>query len=209
MARAIVETKLQSPVTLIIHRYLENQENVEALLDTLYTYIRKLGVIQGDREMVQGMANELLGEVVTEALTHGERYDPNRKLRLWLNGIALNIVKRKKVELIKRFHREPSFSDIQRNQDSSSEEAFFEQFVAHAEAGPEQDVEAMEQFEALLSLTSENDQRTLRLYILHDFDARRLARELDITPDAARQRISRALRQLRTILEKRGGENNE
>src|SRR5437870_2082061 len=117
MARAIVETKLQSPVTLIIHRYLENQENVEALLDTLYTYIRKLGVIQGDREMVQGMANELLGEVVTEALMHGERYDPNRKLRLWLNGIALNIVKRKKVELIKRFHREPSFSDIQRNQD--------------------------------------------------------------------------------------------
>lgn len=209
MARAIVETKLQSPATLMIHRYLENQGNVEALLDTLYTYIRNLGVIQGDSETVQEMAHELLGEVVTEALTYSERYDPSRQLRLWLNGIALNIVKRKKAERIKHYYREPSFSDLQRNLDASSDEAFFEQFVALAEASPEQDVEAMEQFEAMLSLTSENDQQLLRLYILRDFDARRLALELGITPAAARQRLSRALRQLRMILEKQGGEHNE
>src|SRR4051812_24505844 len=121
MARAIVETKLQSPATIMIYRYLENQENVDALSDTLYTYIRELGVAQGDKVTVQEMAGELLGEVVVEALTYCERYDPSRKLRLWLNGIAKNIVLRKRTERGKRFHRERPVSDIPHTQDASSD----------------------------------------------------------------------------------------
>lgn len=209
MTRAIAETEAKASAMNTIYRYLEDEENVKALLDTLYMYIRQLGVVQGDNVVVQKMAEELLGDVVIQILTNSERYDSSRKLRPWLNGIALNIVRRKKDEQIKRYQRELSFSHVQHTQNVLSDNAFFEQFVTRTEAGPEQSVEAMEQFEALLSLMTESDQQILRLYILHDFNAVQIASKLGITHQAARQRISRMRKQLRTILERQGGKPNE
>jgi RNA polymerase sigma factor (sigma-70 family) len=209
MTQTVVGTNVQSSVATVVYQHLEVQENVEDLLDTLYVLITNLGIVQGDRDAVQKMAHELLGEVIKEALTHGYRYDPGiSKPRTWLNGIARNIAKRKKVELNQLYKREQSFSDLQHRQGVLDDDAFFDQFIGLAVAGPEQDVETMEQFEIILSLATENNQRLLRLYILHDFDATRLAQVLNIKPETARQRICRALKQLRAILEKQKGEPN-
>ena len=209
MTRSIVEAEAQPSAVSMLYHHLESQENVEALLDTLFVLIRKLGLVLGDKVAVQEMANELLGEVVKEALMHGNRYDPSRsRPGTWLNRIAVIIIKRKRDEIIRLAKREPSFSSLRPNQDVPSEDVLLDQFVDPTAVDPEQNLEAEEQFESLLSLTSESNQELLRLYIVHDFDAARLSLKLGITKEAARQRISRALKQLRAVLEEQGGERN-
>lgn len=64
MTRSIVEAEAQPSAGSMLCHHLESQENVEALLDTLFVLIRKLGLVLGDKVAVQEMANELLGEVV-------------------------------------------------------------------------------------------------------------------------------------------------
>lgn len=205
--QAIVKTKLQSPdTTILVYRYLE--ENTESLLGTLRTFILSLGVVRDSSETVQAVAVELLNEVVVEALAHSDRYDPKRQLGAWLWGIALNITKRRKAERVQSYGRESTFSTLQHNHDASNDDAFFDQFASLMVVGPEQDVEAKEQFEILLSLTSEDDQQVLRLAILHDLDNVQMAQALAIKPDAVRQRFHRALKRLRAILEEQRGESN-
>jgi RNA polymerase sigma factor (sigma-70 family) len=210
MTRSIVEAEAQSSAASLLYRHLEVPENVKALLDTLMVLIPQYGVVQGNRAAVQEMANELLGEVVTEVLTHSDRYDPSRsKPGTWLNQTVVIIIKRKRSQINKINKREPSFSYLQPNQEISSENEFFDQFADPTYVDPEQDVEANEQFESLLSLTSESNRELLRLYIVDDFAATRLSLKLGITKEAVRQRISRALKQLRTALLKvQGGERN-
>ena len=201
MTRSIVEAEAQSSAASLLYQHLEVPENVKALLDTLMVLIPQYGVVQGNRAEVQEMANELLGEVVTEVLTHSDRYDPSRsKPGTWLNQTAVIIIKRKRSQINKINKREPSFSYLQPNQEISSENEFFDQFADPTYVDPEQDVEANEQFESLLSLTSESNRELLRLYIVDDFDATRLSLKLGITKEAVRQRISRALKQLRNVL---------
>lgn len=209
MTRSIVEVEAQPSAASILYHHLESPENVEALIDTLFVLIPQYGLVQGNRAAVQEMAEELLGEVVKEVLTHSDRYDPSRsKPGTWLNGAAVIMIKRKRAEIIKLNNREPSFAYLQLDQDISSENEFFDQFVDSTSVDPEQGVVANEQFESLLSLTSESNRELLRLYIVHDFDDTRLSLKLGITKEAARQRISRALRQLRTTLKELGGERN-
>lgn len=209
MTPGIAEAEAKPSAVSILYHHLENPENVEALLDTLFVLIRQYGLVQGNRAAVQKMAEELLGEVVLEVLTHGDRYDPGRsKPGTWFNGAAVIMIKRKRAEIIKLNQREPSFAYLQLDQDLSSENEFFDQFVDPTSVDPELDVEANERFESLLSLTSDSNRELLRLYIVHDFDDIRLSLWLGITREAARQRISRAIRQLRTILQEQGGERN-
>jgi RNA polymerase sigma factor (sigma-70 family) len=209
MTRSIVEAEAQPSAVSLLYHHLENPENVEALLDTLFVLIPQYGLVQGNRAAVQEMADELLGEVVQEVLTHSDRYDPSRsKPGTWLNGAAVIMIKRKRAEIIKLNKREPSFAYLQLDQDISNENEFFDQFVDPTSEDPALGVEANEQFESLLSLTSESNRELLRLYIVHYFDDTRLSLKLGITKEAARQRISRALRQLRTILKEQGGERN-
>src|SRR5260370_5855311 len=209
MTRSIVEAEAQPSAVSILYHHLEIPENVEALLDTLFVLIPQYGLVQGNRAAVQEMADELLGEVVKEVLMHSDRYDPSRsKPGTWLNGAAVIIIKRKRAEIIKLNKREPSFAFLKLDQDISSENEFFDQFVDPTSVDPELGVVANEQFESLLSLTSESNRELLRLYIVHDFDYTRLSLKLGITKEAARQRISRAFRQLRTTLKEKGCVSN-
>ena len=209
MTQGIAEAEAKSSAVSILYSHLENPENVEALLDTLFMLIPKYGLVRGNRAAIREMAEELLGEVVLEVLAHGNRYDPGRsRPGTWFNGAALLMIKRKRAELLKLKQREQSFSYPQPDRGTSSENEFFDQFVDPTSGDPELSVEANEQFESLLSLTSESNRELLRWYIVHDFDDARLALRLGITREAARQRISRAIRQLRTILQEQGGTRN-
>lgn len=206
-AQPIVETTLQSLDTYaLVYHYLE--EHIEPLLGTLHTFILSLDVVRYGGETIQEMASELLNEVFAEALSHSERYDCSRQLGAWLYGIALNVTRRKKAERAKQYGREASFSSLQYHSDAANDDAFFDQFISFAIAGPEQDTEAKEQFELLISLISEDDQQILRLTILHDLDNARLAHALGIKEAAARQRLHRAFNRLRAILKEQGGESN-
>lgn len=203
----ITETTVQTSAKKIIYRHLENKENVDALLDTLNVLAGQMGHAQG-QELTR-IAHDLLGEVVTEALKSSKRYDPNQsKPRTWLNGIARNVVRHKldkKATRAKRI-KELSFSELRQVQEGLSDNELLERLPDTFTEGPEKSVESDEQFETLLSSLSEDDKHLLRLYIRRDFDAPLIASELGITHEAARQRISRALKQLRILYGSKGGE---
>jgi RNA polymerase sigma-70 factor (ECF subfamily) len=58
---------------------------------------------------------------------------------------------------------------------------------------------SLDGFEALISGLSDGVQTTLRLRFVEDLEYDAIARRLDCSPEAARQRVSSALRTLRTV----------
>jgi RNA polymerase sigma factor (sigma-70 family) len=189
-------------------------DNVAALLGILRSYVQRMGLARG--EEVAAVAVEVLQEVVIEALDHADRFNPTGQPMAWLLGIAINVIKRKKVEFAKRSRRELSMSEISlAQQEPQSEDELFDQFTAYTAAGPEQDIAANEQAEILLSLVSPEDQQILLLAFLYGFKRDALAEKLGISPGATRVRLHRALKRLRLAwseqqhLKFQEGESNE
>ncbi|HXZ05324.1 MAG TPA: sigma-70 family RNA polymerase sigma factor [Ktedonobacteraceae bacterium] len=187
--------------------------NTASLLGIIRSYVHRMGLASG--EEVQAVAMEVLQEVVLQALDHADRFNPKGQPMAWLLGIAINVIKRNKVELIKRAQRELSISDICLMQEEQlSESDRFDQLTADSSAGPDQEIAANEQAELLLSLVSPEDQHILMLAFLQGFDREALAQQLGISPGATRVRLHRALKRLRLAwgekhLRSQEGESNE
>ena len=188
-------------------------DNVASLLGILRSYVKRMGLASG--EEVPAAAVEVLQEVVLEALDHADRFNPTGQPMAWLLGIAINVIKRKKAELVKRSQRELSMSDLSLKQEKGlSESELFDQLMASSSAGPEQEIAANEQAELLLSLVSPEDQHVLMLAFLQGFEREALAQKLGISPGATRVRLHRALKRLRLAwsdqhLKPQEGESNE
>jgi len=187
------------PSTDPLRQFLEREGERNALLNTLRMYVARARLATGDA--VPGEALELLNRVVVEALAHEDRFDPVRQPRAWLLSIAANIIKREQVDRAKQARREPSIVSIYKKTDVAgetlSEGDMFDRIAVLADAGLEQDLDANEEAKALLALVSEDDQQILRLAILHDLDGTAIGNALNISPGAARVRLSRALNRLR------------
>ncbi len=163
---------------------------------TLRLYVSRAGV-SGEQEVVR-IADELLNEVTVEALEHAERFDPARSPMAWLLGIAANLIKRRQTAIFRRDQREPLIRDLLPNAaDAMSDAELFDRFASFTVSDPAQAYEDEERVAALLSGVSESDRRVLRLAIVHGLNGETLARELGITPGAARVRLHRALNRLR------------
>jgi RNA polymerase sigma-70 factor (ECF subfamily) len=144
---------------------------------------------------VEQSARELLNEVMIEAFEHADRLTPEISLRPWLLGVAANLIKRRQVELSKRNRREPLMRDLYPHmQDEMSDEELFDQLPIVAALDP---MEVDEKINHLLMGVAKSDADLLRLAILHDLSGESLAKELGITPGAARVRLHRALNRLR------------
>ncbi|HLI08269.1 MAG TPA: sigma-70 family RNA polymerase sigma factor [Ktedonobacteraceae bacterium] len=179
----------------VLHDYL--QENSASLLGTLRGYVLRMGLAAGPA--TQEVVWEIFQESIAEALTASGRYDRQMPLRAWLLGIAANVIRRRKVMLARRFQREELLGDLSRRYpDRPNENAVLDTLLPPVTTGPAQIVEAEEQAAALLALVSPEDQRILRLAVLEGHQHLSLARELGITPNAARVRLHRALSRLRT-----------
>lgn len=184
-------------------------QNTEPLLGTLRSYVQCMGLARGND--VKPIALDVLQEVVVEALDHAERFDPARQPMAWLLGIAINVIRRKKTEFVKRAQREMSIVHFATTENASLSEAeLFDLLTFCPPPSPEQDIEANEQALIMLALVSLEDQHILRMAFLEDFDRERIARRLGITTVAARKRLNRALTRLRTAWYKQQeGESNE
>ncbi len=189
-------------------------DNVASLLGILRSYVQRMGLARG--EEASAVAVEVLQEVVIEALDHADRFNPAGQPMAWLLGIAINVIKRKKAEFVKRSQRELSMSELSlAQQESLSEDELFDQFMANTATDPEQDIAANEQAEILLSLVSPEDQQILLLAFLYGFEREALAVKLGISPGATRVRLHRALKRLRLAWSKQQhlkfqeGESNE
>jgi RNA polymerase sigma factor (sigma-70 family) len=188
-------------------------DNVASLLGIIRSYVKRMGLASG--EEVPTVALEVLQEVVLEALAHADRFNPTGQPMAWLLGIAINVIKRNKAELIKRSQRELSMSDLSLMQEEHlSESELFDQLTTNSSAGPDQEIAANEQAELLLSLVSPEDQHILMLAFLQGFEREALAQKLGISPGATRVRLHRALKRLRLAwseeyLKSQQGESNE
>ncbi|MBV9615500.1 MAG: sigma-70 family RNA polymerase sigma factor [Ktedonobacteraceae bacterium] len=184
-------------------------QNTEPLLGTLRSYVQGMGLARGND--VRPVALDVLQEVVVEALDHAERFDPARQPMAWLLGIAINVIKRRKAQFVKRAQREMSIMHLMAlDNESLSEAELFDLLTFCPLASPEQDVEANEQAMMMLALVSSEDQHVLRMAFLEDFDREGMAKRLGITEVAARKRLHRALNRLRTAWYKQQeGERNE
>lgn len=172
-------------------------ENASDLLATLRTYVWRMGLARG--EAVAPTAVEVLQEVVIEALDHPDRFHPDGQLMAWLLGIGANVIKRKKVEFAKHSRRELFIGELAQTQaEPLNDDELFDQITTDTRIGPEQEIAANEQAVWLLSLVSPEDQQLLLLAFLYDFEREGLAKRLGITPIAARVRLHRALKRLRS-----------
>jgi len=166
------------------------------LLGTIRSYVLRMGLAQG--QAVPDVALDVFQEVAVEALYHIDRFRLDAQPMAWLLGITVNVIKRKKVAIAKQYQREVPFGRLALMlQEPCSEDELVDLIAPFTLADPDYDVEANEQASLILSLVSREDQQVLRLAILHDFEREALARELNITPVAARVRLHRALSRLR------------
>jgi len=189
------------------------QDNTRPLLGTLHAYVHRFGLASG--RAVQGVALEVLQETVVEALAHADRFIVTGQPMAWLLGIAVNVIRRKKVEEAKRYQRELLFYRLTEHYpELATESDLLDQLMPSRYEETAQAVEANEQAETLLSLVSADDQQLLRLAILEDYEREALAQTLGITPGTARMRLHRALRRLRSAWHEQQttlarGESNE
>lgn len=188
------QTKSYTSNRTLLKAFIEAE--TEPLLGTLRYYLMRAGLANGPG--ASAAATELLNEVVVEALEHADRFRPEGQPRAWLLGIAANLIKRKQAERAVRNRREPLVQDLYPDrQNSLSEEELFDRVAALSQAGPAQALAANEGAAAILALVPDGDRRVLQLAVLHGMDGSELARELEITPGAARVRLHRALKRLR------------
>jgi DNA-directed RNA polymerase specialized sigma24 family protein len=79
------------------------EEHAQTLLDSICDYVSRFGLASGNE--THTCAAEIVQEVAVEATEHADRFTLGRRPVPWLLGIALNIIKRKKVEDAKRAGR--------------------------------------------------------------------------------------------------------
>lgn len=174
------------------------QSNTSSLLGAICLYVQRLGLASGIE--AHEVASEVLQEVVIEALDHADSFVSTGQPKAWLLGIAVNVIKQKKVKAAKRYRREillGRLSLLYPGSEQASETDLLDQIVASSVADPEQAVETSEEVNSLLSLVSRDDQQVLRLAFLEDFDREALAQRLGTSTGAARMRLHRALSRLR------------
>jgi RNA polymerase sigma-70 factor (ECF subfamily) len=170
-----------------LKRFIEEESST--LLSSLRLYLTRSGLV------AQHTPNELLSEVVVEALKHAHRFDPARQPMAWLLGIAANLIKRKQADMAKRNRREPLARDLFPDaQDLMSDDEIFEQIASHAH-----DTHDEGRITRLLAGLPEVDQKVLKLAIIHEFNGEALAQALSISPGAARVRLHRAINRLRDL----------
>ncbi|MBE2266831.1 MAG: sigma-70 family RNA polymerase sigma factor [Anaerolinea sp.] len=168
-----------------LRTYIEAESS--ALLKTLRVYVARAGISD---QPLDAAASDLLNDVVVEALAHEDRFRATGSPRAWLLGIAANLIHRRSAERARRERREPLIGDLASGDD---DDALFD-YVAALDPRADEDT-----ISGLLTTLSPEDQRVIRLAILADMDGDAVARELGITPGAARVRLHRALARLRVI----------
>lgn len=172
------------------------ESHSDDLLRSLRLYALRAGLAKPNN--AEQVASELLSEVVVEALEHADRFDSSRHPRSWLLGIGANMIRRRTTDRTKRERREPLVRDMYGHIEAAmSDGELFEQ-VTQIALNDESDLESRETIDMLLADLNEEDRQVIQLAILYDLDGARLAEALGVKPGAARMRLHRALRRLRS-----------
>ena len=172
--------------------YIEKE--AETLLVSLRLYTMRAGL--ATQATASEIAQDLLNDVVIEALKHADRLDSIKVSKAWLLGIASNLIKRRQSALSKQNHREPLVRDMLPDSVMSDDD-LFDQLAMHSVVDPAQEYESNEFIKSVLSSVSESDREIVQLAIFYEMNGVMIAKELNISPEAARMRLHRALKRLR------------
>lgn len=184
----------------LVFQCIEKQSSL--LLKSIRFYVSKFGLATGSN--VQPMATEILQETVIEAMAHADAYQPTKSPMAWLLGIALNMMRRKRVAQAKQISHELPFSQLaSQHEEASGGNEWIEELLSPSENRVEQEFETREQVAALLALVSHDDQQVIVFALLEDFKRTGLAARLGLHPNTAGMRLKRALTRLRSALEAR------
>ena len=183
-----------SPAQDELSRCLE--ESAQPLLDSIRVYVFQFGLARGDEARAQ--AAEILQEVAVEAMAHADRFTMGRRPLPWLLGIALNIIRRRRVEDARRAARELPASSLVLERDEYTRGSDPLDQAADALAAKQLErVEDDAEAEALLALVPDADRKVLRLALVEGWDREGLAQQLGTSSVAARVRLHRAIGRLR------------
>ncbi|MBI5957906.1 MAG: sigma-70 family RNA polymerase sigma factor [Chloroflexi bacterium] len=182
------------------------EQESASLFAILGRYVTRMGL--APYPMADQVTQELVNQVVVEALQNAHRFDPSRRPVPWLLGIGINLIRE---QLRYRAHHpeiaaRDLFADTQA---ALSDDELFERFDTLTEAGPAGQVEQELVVAELLAQLSEEDGEIVRLAILNDLDSAAVGRQLGITPGAARVRLHRAVQRLRSWFVSQGVKADE
>gem|GEM_PF-1032197 len=217
----ISSTTIESPMEnregqQVLRAIFADSEKSNQLLGKIRLFILKAGF--ADKSEVSEITLDLLGELYMEAMDSADRYDPRRGGIAWLLGISHNLVMRKREEYWRQ-GRERKMSDLIEplTGDAKGDADIFDRLVAAGLHGNGLDpigtpeltpaqrdatrlnspLERTHTLEEILSLVSLEDQNLLRLAVIEQMNGERLAAQLSVKPDTARQRLHRAMNRLR------------
>jgi len=169
------------------------QESMD-LFAILRSYVTRMGL--ASRYTAEQITQDVMNQVVVEALQSADRFDASRRPMPWLLGIGINLIR---AQLRSPAHRReiPARDLFPATQADLSDDELFESFGALVEANPAGSVEQDSWIADLLAQLPDDDRQIVQLAILNDLDSAAIARELGITPGAARVRLHRAVKRLR------------
>jgi RNA polymerase sigma-70 factor (ECF subfamily) len=135
-------------------------------------------------------AEEILQMAIVEAMKCAKHFDPTRPARAWIRGIAARLLlNRRRVEA--RDRRCVPASDL-------GEEGWAMALLQLRGESDDAAVGARLDLEQALNRVSPEDRRVIRSRYYRGLDGNKLAKALGVpTPEAARVRVCRALRELR------------
>ncbi len=175
-----------------LRRFIETE--TQSLRSTLRVYALRGGLVNGSAA-ADAITEDLLQDVVVEALRHANRLDTERPIRAWLLGIAANLIRRRQAERARREQREPLVRDLFPHwQAAVDDDVLFEQVAALSDPI---DGDPPDAAENLLQLVPPADRDVLRLAIIHEMQGDALGQALGVKPGTARVRLYRALQRLR------------
>ena len=171
---------------------------MEPLNGILRVYLLRAGLPSGDDTL-----NELLNNMVVEALSHAQNFNPERPPRAWLLGIAANLVRRRQTAAARLNQREPLAADLTVGGELLGEDELFERLATQAaDSAPADlsvDVENRDKLTACLGLLAVEERKLILLFASNHLDGEALAAHLEVSHGAARVRLHRALSHLRRV----------
>jgi len=198
---------LNTPSRAILTAFIE-QESAD-LFVILRSYVIRMGL--APPTTAEQVTQELMNQVVVEALQSAERFDPTRRPMPWLLGIGINLI-REQLRCDVHSREIPTRDLFTAIQAELSDDELFERLGAFADTNPAGQIEQAERdswIANLLAQLSEKDQQIIQLAILNDLDRGSISRQLGITPEAARVRLHRAIMRLRSWFTAQGGMYDE
>ena len=173
------------------------QENAEELHRIVHQYVLRMGLAAVDG--ASAVTDEIVQDMVIEALNHANRLPDEGEPLPWLLSIAMNLIKRRRSNHARLNYREPLVRDLYSTDDLSDGE-IYDRFFGTMDNEPYESIDSQQFVERFLEQIPEDDAQIIRLAVIDGLSGKALGKALGISAGAARVRLHRALKRQRHLV---------